>query len=66
MKCFAPWHSITVRFNGDIVPCCVYKERYGNVLTTPLNTVLDSLTASHTKDSRKTNYIQQSNVCYWA
>ena len=51
MKCFAPWHSITVRFNGDIVPCCVYKERYGNVLTTPLNTVLDSLTASHTKDS---------------
>jgi len=51
MKCFAPWHSITVRFNGDIVPCCVYKERYGNVLKTPLNTVLDSVTASYTKDS---------------
>jgi len=51
MKCLAPWHSIMVRFNGDIVPDGVYKARYGNVLKTPLNTVLDSYTATHTKDS---------------
>ena len=51
MKCYAPWHSILVRFNGDIVPDGVYKERYGNVLKSPLNTVLDSITASYTKDS---------------
>ena len=57
MKCFAPWHSILVRFNGDIVPDGVYgtnklnPKRYGNVLQTPLNDVLNSLTASYTKDS---------------
>ena len=51
MKCLAPWHSILVRFNGDIVPDGVYKNRYGNVLKSSLNDVLDSFTASYTKDS---------------
>ena len=51
MKCFAPWHSILVRFNGDIVPDGVYLKRYGNVLQTPLNDLLNSYTASHTRDS---------------
>ena len=51
MKCLAPWHSILVRFNGDIVPDGVYKARYGNVLKSSLNDVLNSYTATHTKDS---------------
>ena len=51
MKCFAPWHSILVRFNGDIVPDGVYLKRYGNVLQTPLNDLLNSYTASYTRDS---------------
>ena len=51
MKCFAPWHSILVRFNGDIVPDGVYLKRYGNVLQTPLNDLLNSFTASYTRDS---------------
>jgi MoaA/NifB/PqqE/SkfB family radical SAM enzyme len=51
MKCYAPWHSILVRFNGDIVPDGVYTNRYGNVLKSSLNTVLNSITASYTKDS---------------
>jgi len=51
MKCYAPWHSILVRFNGDITPDGVYTKRYGNVLKTPLKDVLDSFTASYTKDS---------------
>jgi len=51
MKCYAPWHSILVRFNGDIVPDGVYANRYGNVLESSLNTVLNSITASYTKDS---------------
>ena len=51
MKCLAPWHSILVRFNGDIVPDGVYLKRYGNVLQTPLNDLLNSYTASYTRDS---------------
>ena len=51
MKCYAPWHSILVRFNGDIVPDGVYTKRYGNVLESSLNDVLNAFTASYTKDS---------------
>ena len=51
MKCYAPWHSILVRFNGDIVPDGVYTNRYGNVLESSLNDVLNSITASYTTDS---------------
>ena len=53
MKCYAPWHSILVRFNGDIVPDGVYTKRYGNVLESSLNDVLNSITASYTKDSMR-------------
>ena len=50
MKCLAPWHSILVRFNGDIVPDGVYKARYGNVLKSSLNDVLNSYTAHLSSD----------------
>lgn len=51
MKCYAPWHSILVRFNGDIVPDGVYTNRYGNILESSLIDVLEAHTASYTKDS---------------
>ena len=57
MKCYAPWHSILVRFNGDITPDGVYTKRYGNVLKTPLKDVLDSFTASYTKDSIRMGHL---------
>lgn len=53
MKCYAPWHSILVRFNGDIVPDSVYTNRYGNVLETPLIELLNAHTASYTRESIK-------------
>lgn len=53
MKCYAPWHSILVRFNGDLVPDGVYTKRYGNLLESSLNDVLNSITASYTKDSMR-------------
>lgn len=31
MKCLAPWKAISVRFNGDITPDCVYTGRNGNI-----------------------------------
>lgn len=51
MKCFAPWHSILVRFNGDIVPDGVYTNRYGNLLTHDLKTVLNSSISHGTKQA---------------
>lgn len=51
MKCFAPWHSILVRFNGDIVPDGVYTNRYGNILTKDLPEILNSPVATFTKNN---------------
>ena len=57
MKCFAPWHSVLVRFNGDIVPDGVYLKRYGNVLESSLNDLLNSYTASYTRDSIRAGHL---------
>ena len=57
MKCLAPWHSILVRFNGDIVPDGVYAGRYGNVLESSLNDVLNSNIALHTKNSLRMGHL---------
>lgn len=31
MKCLAPWKALSIRFNGDITPDCVYVGRNGNI-----------------------------------
>ena len=51
MKCYAPWHSILVRFNGDIVPDGVYTNRYGNIFKNNLHEILTSDVAQKTKES---------------
>lgn len=57
MKCLAPWHSILVRFNGDIVPDGVYTNRYGNILTQELPDILNSAVSNHTKDKLRDGII---------
>lgn len=59
MKCLAPWHSILVRFNGDIVPDGVYTNRYGNILTQELPNILNSITAYNTKDSIRSGVLPE-------
>lgn len=51
MKCFAPWHSILIRFNGDIVPDGVYTNRYGNILKDSFPEILEGAVAKATKES---------------
>jgi len=41
MKCYAPWHALSIRFNGDVVPDCVYTGRHGNLLSQSLLEVLE-------------------------
>lgn len=50
-KCLAPWHSILVRFNGDIVPDGLYFNRYGNIFKQTLPEILNSSVAHSTKES---------------
>lgn len=50
-KCLAPWHSILIRFNGDIVPDGLYLNRYGNIFKQSLREILNSDIAKSTKES---------------
>jgi len=36
MSCLAPRHALSIRFNGDVVPDCVYTGRHGNLLKNTL------------------------------
>ena len=40
MKCLAPWKALSVRFNGDVVPDCVYTGRHGNLHQNTLTEIL--------------------------
>ena len=49
MKCYAPWHALSIRFNGDVVPDCVYTGRHGNLLKEDLPTILRNPGLIHTQ-----------------
>lgn len=49
MKCYAPWHALSIRFNGDVVPDCVYTGRHGNLLKDDLPTILRNPGLIHTQ-----------------
>lgn len=51
MKCYAPWHALSIRFNGDVVPDCVYTGRHGNLLTETLPEILNHIGLQQTRDS---------------
>ena len=40
MKCLAPWKALSIRFNGDVVPDCVYTGRHGNIHQQSLTEIL--------------------------
>ena len=51
MKCIAPWKCLSVRFNGDIVPDCVYTGRHGNLHENTLSEILQHPGLLKTQDS---------------
>lgn len=53
MKCYAPWHALSIRFNGDVVPDCVYSGRHGNLLTSSLPEILNHPGLKYTQDQIK-------------
>lgn len=42
MNCLAPWHALTIRFNGDIAPDSVYSGKFGNIKEQSLPEILNS------------------------
>lgn len=64
LKCYAPWHSLVVRFNGDITPDGVYWNRYGNIFEKSFEEVVNSDIAKNTRKSLLKNIIPaECNTC---
>lgn len=51
MKCYAPWHALSIRFNGDVVPDCVYDGRHGNLLTDTLPEIFEHIGLQQTRSA---------------
>lgn len=49
MKCYAPWHALSIRFNGDVVPDCVYTGRHGNLLRESLPEIFEHIGLQQTR-----------------
>lgn len=57
MKCMAPWKCLSVRFNGDITPDCVYTGRNGNIHENSLKELLQHPNLKHTQDAILKGYL---------
>ena len=57
MKCLAPWKCLSVRFNGDITPDCVYTGRNGNIHENSLRELLQHPNLKHTQQSILKGYL---------
>lgn len=60
MKCLAPWKALSVRFNGDVVPDCVYTGRHGNLYTDSLTSILQHPGLIETQEAIKNNVLPKN------
>ena len=37
--CLAPWHALTIKWGGNVVPDIIYKEKLGNINTQTLKEI---------------------------
>lgn len=48
--CLAPWHALTIKWGGNVIPDIIYKGKLGNINDQPLD---DILTGKRYNDLRK-------------
>lgn len=60
MKCLAPWKAISVRFNGDVVPDCVYTGRHGNLHTSTIPEILNHPGLLETQQAIQNNILPKN------
>ena len=54
--CLAPWHCLTIKWGGNVVPDIIYKGKLGNINKQPLTEILNGKAA---KDLRKAHRKRQ-------
>ncbi len=62
MKCLAPWKALSIRFNGDVVPDCVYVGRHGNLHTSTLPEIFKHAGLVRTQEAIKNNILPSECV----
>jgi hypothetical protein len=62
MKCYAPWHALSIRFNGDVVPDCVYTGRHGNLLKNTLPEIFQHIGLRQTRTAIQNNQLPENCI----
>ena len=58
--CLAPWHALTVKWGGNVVPDIIYKDKLGNINKQTLKEILEGDAAIQLRQSHRNRMIPDS------
>ena len=59
--CLAPWHTLTVKWGGNVVPDIIYKNKLGNINKQTLQEILSGAEAQELRTAHRNRQIP--DVC---
>lgn len=60
--CLAPWHSLTVKWGGNVVPDIIYKNKLGNINKQTLREILDGAEHRALREAHRSRVIPDACV----
>lgn len=58
--CLAPWHCLTVKWGGNVVPDIIYKGKMGNINKQTLPEILDSKEARALREAHRARIVPET------
>lgn len=60
--CLAPWHALTIKWGGNVVPDIIYKEKLGNINKQSLKDILTGDKAKALREAHRARQIPQQCI----
>lgn len=60
--CLAPWHALTIKWGGNVVPDIIYKEKLGNINKQSLKDILTGDKAKALREAHRARQIPEQCV----
>jgi MoaA/NifB/PqqE/SkfB family radical SAM enzyme len=60
--CLAPWHTLTVKWGGQVVPDIIYKEKLGNISNQTLREILEGPKALALREAHRNREIPEQCI----
>ena len=62
--CLAPWHALTIKWGGNVIPDIIYKKRLGNINDQTLKEILEGKEARNLRGAHQVRMIPEAcNGC---